>query len=101
MGETFKEHTPVVVVRTLGGGDVEYYVSGERVRLLLIDERAPSDRVYEWFPRVKPWDIADLIGDSSIGSSQDARHPAIKHQVESLLEGKPALLIVKDEDSHD
>ncbi len=91
-------YIPVVTVRTLADGDVEYYVSGERVRLILIDERSPNDRVYEWLPRCPAGKHFDLIGDSEIGSSKDDRHAALKHQIENRIEGRPALSLVPVDD---
>jgi hypothetical protein len=35
--------------------------------------------------------IMGLIGDGPIGSKHDARHAAIAHKIERLLEGKPHL----------
>lgn len=92
--ETYTEEVPTIAVHILENGDIKYYVSGEQVRLLLVDERAPIDRVYEYLSRCEPEEISNIIGGSTIGSSQDGRHEAIKHRIENFIEGKSHLSVV-------
>lgn len=85
-----------VIVHFDTEGDMSYYVNGEQVRLFIVDERSPHDRVYEWLPRCDVAQIAGVIPDDSvIGSDQDERHAAITHAVEALIAGKPRLEVVK------
>lgn len=81
----------IVVVRFEKNGDIGYDVfGGGDIRLFIIDERCPSDRVYEWLGRSRPERFRELIPHGEpIGSSSDARHPAIKAGVENLLRGEP------------
>lgn len=86
----------IAVVHFDADGELTYHIASDgRFRLFIIDERAPHDRVYEWTSRCDASDIADLLGDSPIGSSQDARHPAIKARIEAIMDGKPYLEEVK------
>ena len=85
----------VVLVHIDASGDQNYYVAGDATRLIIVDERCPNDRVYECLGRDDPADIARIIGDSPIGSSQDERHPALERKIERALSGKPHLEVVK------
>lgn len=68
--------TPTVIVRFDHRGEMEYYVNGEAVRLIVVDERCTSDRCYEMLSRCEPEQIAEILGDDPIGNKNDARHPA-------------------------
>jgi len=85
-----------VVVRFDEDGDISYGVFGdERVRLFIIDERAPNDRVYEWLPRRAPSDLVGIIPpDAEIGSSADERHAAIAARILAHDAGLPHLSAV-------
>lgn len=86
---------PTVVVRFGLDGEIEYFVSGEGIRLLIIDERAADDRIYEWLPRASPETMATLIpADADIGSNQDARHSAAAHLITTAMRGERHLSIV-------
>ena len=85
-----------VIVHFDGAGDMSYFVNGEQVRLFIVDECSPNDRVYEWLPRCDVAQIAAVIpADSDIGSDQDDRHEAITHAVEAMIAGKRHLEVVK------
>ncbi len=88
----------MVVVHFDENGDQSYLVAGdERVRLYIIDERAPNDRVYEWLPRCDGAAIKALFRDGEpIGSSQDERHNAVAHAINAYAEGRPRLTVVPD-----
>lgn len=91
MSET-KEMVGAVVVTWTEDGDVIYTVCGdERVRLFIVDERSPNDRVYEWVDRSPPETLREIIRDDEIGHKNDARHAAIEAKLIAALEGKPHL----------
>lgn len=88
-----------VIVRFTESGDLEYMVSpDERVRLFIVDERCPHDRVFEWTRRVEPAAIVAMLGNSPIGSAQDERHEAIAHTINAYVDGKPRLAVVRDDE---
>lgn len=89
----------IIVVQFDEDGELSYHVcGGETVRLFIVDERAPHDRVYEWLPRCDAATIRSIIPDGApIGSSQDERHAAVENAVLSLMEGRPHLSVVPDE----
>lgn len=80
----------VVVVHFDENGSIDYAVCGdEKVRLFIVDERAPNDRVYEWTTRCTAGKIRELIPQGSKhGHKGDIRHAAIKHRIEAALRGE-------------
>ncbi len=88
-----KNKINAVIVHFDSDGELMFYAAGN-VRLFIVDERAPNDRVFEWTDRVLPSQIASIIGDSPIGSPDDERHAAIEHKVVALVEGRPRLEVV-------
>lgn len=88
----------VVVVHFDEDGDWSYHVFGEKVRLFIVDERAPNDRVYEYLSRSEPSYLRDLIpAGSDIGNQNDERHEAIKHRVLAAGEGRSHLSVVESD----
>jgi hypothetical protein len=86
----------IVIVRFDEYGEQTYHViGGEAVRLFIVDERCPNDRVYEWLPRDPADEIKAILKDDPIGSSQDERHPAIAAKVLAFVDGKPHLSVVE------
>jgi len=85
---------PVVVVHIAEDGAFRYLVHGE-ARLLIVDERAPHDRVYEIVDRVSGQEISDVLRDNPIGSSNDDRHEAIAAKVLTFVNGRPHLRVVE------
>lgn len=87
-----------VVVHFDEYGEMNYHVYGdEGVRLFIVDDRAPHDRVYEWTQRESPSALRDMIPEGvEIGHCNDARHAAIEHVVNAYVDGKPRLSIVED-----
>ncbi|MFE8106896.1 hypothetical protein [Sphingomonas melonis] len=87
--------TGIVVVHFDEDGEQTYHVFGsEGIRLFIVDERAPNDRVYEVVSREDPATFRDLVPEGAeIGSSQDERHPAIVHRINALRDGKPFLTL--------
>ena len=59
-----------VVVHFDEAGEISYYVP-KQVQLLIVDERAPDDRVYAWATHSSLAEIAAVIGDSDIGDADD------------------------------
>ena len=89
----------VVIVRFDEAGEIEYYVSGKRACLFIVDERCPHDRVYEYTSRVAQSDIGEILGKSEIGHSRDRRHAAIEAKVIAAMDGKRThLSVVTQED---
>ena len=85
---------PVVVVHIAEDGAFRYLVHGE-ARLLIVDERAPHDRVYEITDRVSAQEIADVLRDDAIGSRNDDRHEAISARILTFISGRPHLRVVE------
>lgn len=90
----------IVIVRYDEHGEIDFHVcGGETVRLFIVDERAPHDRVYEWTQRCTPEEIREIIpAGTEVGSNQDARHPAVVHVVEAIKRGERRLRVVEEEE---
>jgi predicted Fe-Mo cluster-binding NifX family protein len=90
----------IVVLRFDEDGEQSYHVFGDAgVRLFIVDERSPNDRVYEVLSRDDPATFRDLVPEGAeIGSSQDERHAAIEHRVNALRGGRPFLATVEVDD---
>ena len=85
---------PIVVVHIAEDGAFRYLVHGE-ARLLIVDERAPHDRVYEITDRVSAQEIADVLRDDAIGSRNDDRHEATSARILTFISGRPHLRVVE------
>lgn len=84
----------IVIVRFDEKGDPDFIITGDApVRVFVIDERAPNDRVYELMNRAAKEEAIEAIGDSEIGSNRDERHAAIAHKINALIDGKPRLQV--------
>jgi len=68
---------PIVIVRYDDDGEIEFYAEGD-VRLLIVDERAPDDRVYEVHNRHTREQVEGIIGDDRIGTRFDGSDAAKK-----------------------
>jgi len=77
-------------------GEIDYRVfGGEEVRLFIVDDRAPHDRVYEWTRRDDPAAFRELVPEGAeIGHSGDERHEAIAARIDAFTSGKPHLSVV-------
>lgn len=86
----------IVAVHFDEHGEISYHVfGGEEVRLFIVDERAPNDRVYEWLPREDKTCFRKLIPvGTDIGSSHDERHGAIEHVINAVQSSKRHLAVV-------
>lgn len=86
---------PTIAVHIGTNGETSYLVpEGCATRLLIIDERAPHDRVYEITDRVEPATIEVAIGGDPVGSKFDARHEATASRLRAAIESRPHLTIV-------
>jgi hypothetical protein len=75
----------------------DYYIEeGVDVQVIVVDERAPHDRVYELTQRWPAATIDPMLGSDPIGSRFDGRHEAIAARILAAREGKPHLAIVTD-----
>jgi hypothetical protein len=83
-----------VIVHFDEDGELLYHVCGDNVRLFIVDERSPNDRVYEWLSRQPEPDVAAIIGDGPIGSKDDSRHAAIEAKIVALVEGRKPFSLV-------
>lgn len=84
-----------VIVRFDTDGEISYHVLGD-VRLFIVDERAPNDRVYEWLPRSTEQEIAGIIpAGEEIGNSRDERHRVLSHRIEAAQDGRPYLTVLE------
>lgn len=75
-----------------------YYVFGDkRIQLFIVDETTPDDRVYEVVDREDPKIFSELIPEGSvIHNSHDGRNEVISAFIDSKMEGKRHLKLVKD-----
>ena len=89
----------IVIVRFDERGEQSFHVIGDHTRLFIVDERCPSDRVYEWLARDTGDEIKAILKDDPIGSSADDRHPAIQRRILSLMDGKKHHLTVVGDDN--
>jgi hypothetical protein len=83
----------VVHIDTEGQFDLLAFGSSD-TRFLVIDERAPHDRVYRITLRQPRALLAELLGDSPIGDCSDDRHPALAARFAAAVEGRPLLKAV-------
>jgi hypothetical protein len=92
-----KDIDGIVICHFDESGNESYHVFGdERVRLFIVDDRAPHDRVYEVTSRAPTEEFRNLIAEGeTIGHSGDARHEAIKARIDAWQSGQPHLLAVE------
>lgn len=68
----------VAVVRFNEEGFATYHLAAdESVRLFVVDERSPHDRVYEITSRCDGAEVAEILGNDPIGHCGDTRHAAL------------------------
>lgn len=86
-----------VIVRFDEDGELSYHAFGD-VRLFIVDERCPHDRVYEYLDRPPIKQFRELIPEGSeIGSCLDERHEAIANAVLAKLRGEERFKLVPKE----
>jgi hypothetical protein len=91
--EAVAQPQPIVIVHFDERGDVSYLKS-PGVRLLIVDERSPHDRVYDYLTESPESAFSPFLA-CDIGSSKDGRHDAIKRRLEAEDEGRSHLEPVK------
>ena len=80
------DNQPICVVHRDECGWTNFYLSGD-VLFFNVDECVPHDRVYQITHQTPREAITALLGDSSIGSRLDSRHPAIERRIRRALQG--------------
>lgn len=96
-GERVVDDRPVAVVRWTEDGELQLGMFGEGLRMLVVDERATHDRVYEITHREPLKALERLVpSDSEIGSAEDDRHEALVARMTALFEGRPHLTAVRN-----
>lgn len=91
---------PHVVIRFHVNGEITYHVT-EGVRVFMVDERMPHDRVYEW-TSIDPHEIIkDILRQDIVGHRGDPRHAAAERRIISAQLGRPHLHIVRDVEEPD
>lgn len=89
---------PTVVVHFNESGWPTYYPT-DGARLLVIDERTPDDRVYDFRSFVSHEELDQLVGDSRIGSSDDEHlNRKVEAGLKQLIHGSH-LTVVSTEDT--
>lgn len=86
---------PTAVVHFDSRGEPAYYTM-DGCRLLVIDERAPTDRVYEITTFLSQEDLSSLLDGDVIGSQYDDRHPALSARITEALGGPRRLRPIED-----
>ncbi len=66
-----------VVVHYDERGEVSYFVEGN-TKLLIVDERAPSDRIYQFSGYCSAEEIDEILGDDKVGTRFDGSNAAKK-----------------------
>lgn len=88
-----------LVVAHIAKGDTlpSYYVFGdERIRMIVVDDNALHDRVYELLGRDDPNILQELIPEGTkIGNSADGRNEVIAAFIESKMAGKSHLRVIE------
>ena len=85
---------PTCVVHYDADGDPTFIVCGN-VRFLIVDERAPNDRIYSISNRVEAADLVALIGKGPVGHRGDARHAAVSARIQAVLKRRNHLTVIK------
>lgn len=87
----------VVIFHITRPGDYPdfYVIGGDEVRVFVVDEGAPDDRVYELLQRHDASIIRELIPDGTvIGNMNDERHAAIENRITADLDGRPRFSLI-------
>jgi hypothetical protein len=71
---------PTVVIHIDALGLQDVLICGD-VDVFTVSELSPGDRVYQHSGQVEASEIADVIGDSPIGSRDDGRHEALAARI--------------------
>lgn len=86
---------PVALLRWTEDGELQLGMFGDGIRMLVIDERVPHDRVYEVTHREQLHALDALIPPGTeVGHADDERHEALVARMTALFNGKPHLRVV-------
>lgn len=94
-GQVVADQRPVAILRWTEEGELQLGMFGDGIRMLVVDERAPHDRVYEVTHR-EPLKALDALipPGTEIGHAADERHDALVARMTALFEGKPHLQVI-------
>jgi hypothetical protein len=88
----------VTVIAHIAEGEISpvYHVIGEGVRLFVVDDNHPGDRVFEWLSRSPESVIGEIIPEGSpVGNNQDQRHAALTNSIDAMLDDRPRFTVVE------
>jgi hypothetical protein len=89
-----------VIIQIDCDGTLNYFTEVDaEVQVLIVDERAPRDRVYEMTKRWPALVLDALVGNGPIGSQLDERHKAVEARVLAYMDGKRHHFTVVEDDS--
>lgn len=80
----------IIAVRYHENGEMSYHISDpdNTVAVLIVDERAPNDRVYEYKSRVDATEVLKIVGPlKDWGHSGDDQHARLSTKIRFQTEG--------------
>lgn len=94
-GQAVADPRPVALLRWTEDGELQLGMFGDGIRMLVIDEQVPHDRVYEVTHREQLHALDALIPPGTeVGHAGDERHEALVARMTALFNGKPHLRAV-------
>ena len=81
-----------------GEANPTYYLFGESVRLFIVDENQPGDRVYEWLSRDPVEKLTELIPEGSPAFSPKQNRPRVAEVRRGgpLWKGRRRLILLRE-----
>lgn len=92
---------PTVIMHIDDLGYPTIHASGDGVTVLVIDERAPDDRVFRLTARITSDTVTEMVGDSEIGYRDDERFPGLEAAVRVRHEAQRPKLVAVNTDTPD
>lgn len=87
---------PMCIVHINPDGST-YYAKTEGVRLFVVDERTPADRVYEISTTATTQEVEEVLGDDPVGCRGDGSPAEVRaHKAASMIEGRSHLTVISD-----
>lgn len=87
---------PTFIVHIQPDGSFDFHLFGDgSTRILIVDEGAPDDRVFELTVRSDPAMLQRIVGDDAVGSRFDDRHEALAAVIVAASERRPHLRAVE------